>query len=125
MENKELKKEVTGEISANATSTVVDSISINYDNPLAGYMQSGRINLLEGHTRVLAKNTGQNTLVVRIMKYESGQSIMKEWSVAPGASLDSGIISIAPNTYLLRLSRTSASYPTTGTGTLQSVQLYP
>ncbi|WP_042477591.1 hypothetical protein [Bacillus ndiopicus] len=120
-------KDVTEGVSTNAYYEVVGSAYVSYNNELAGYMQSARINLLEGYSKVLASNTGSNTLVVRLMKMESSgvipsQHIVKEWNVSVGKSLDTGIFSLEPNTYFLRLSRTSASYPTSGTGRLQSIR---
>ncbi|QNK89857.1 hypothetical protein H7992_09520 [Sporosarcina sp. resist] len=110
------------EVSIAAKETTV-SASVSYKVGLVGYATSSRIDAPDGILRVVAKNTGSNTLVVRVIR-GTGVAIVKEWSVAPGKTITTGDFSLPPDYYSLRLARERDSYPTSGTGTITSVQYY-
>jgi len=110
------------EVQATAKEQLV-SKNVSYEVGLVGYATSERVDAPDGILRVVAENTGSNNLVVRIIR-GTGQKIMKEWTVKPGKSLNTGDISLPPDYYSLRLARESASYPTSGTGTITSVKYY-
>ncbi|MGR6898341.1 hypothetical protein [Rummeliibacillus sp. BSL5] len=115
------KEEINKEVSAQGLPKETNSVSVNYDSPLAGYMQSARIDILGGVAKVTATNTGNNDLKVSILSYKFAMKVVKSWTVKPGATLNTGEFSITGDTYALRVGRASDSYPTTGRGTLYGI----